>query len=217
MANHGIPGLAVTCVTRMHSLVEARGWALNRRFGLTSGTAAVLAPGGAGYIWGWGGMEQGLVGVRNGGCQVGRHCTKSALTVAVSKCCFWNPAPNFPEPNLPSANLTLPPPHENRERIIVGVRSPCQENYPADAHPGARKSVLEPANRHGLGVGICRHLVNGTGNSPSPGHPTPGVVKQDKSSGGFVGRGSGVREGGRVCGGGGRRRGGRRKERGEGQ
>ena len=29
-------------------------------------------------------------------------------------------------------------------------------------------------------------LVNGTGNSPSPGRPTPGVVKQDKSSGGSV-------------------------------
>ena len=30
------------------------------------------------------------------------------------------------------------------------------------------------------------HLVNGTGNSPSPGRPTPGVVEQDKSSGGSV-------------------------------
>ena len=30
------------------------------------------------------------------------------------------------------------------------------------------------------------HLVNGMGNSPSPGRPTPGVVKQDKSSGGSV-------------------------------
>ena len=29
-------------------------------------------------------------------------------------------------------------------------------------------------------------LVNGTGNSPSPGQPTPGVVKQDKSSRGSV-------------------------------
>ena len=29
-------------------------------------------------------------------------------------------------------------------------------------------------------------LVNGTGNSPSLGQPTPGVVKQDKSSGGSV-------------------------------
>ena len=30
------------------------------------------------------------------------------------------------------------------------------------------------------------HLVNGTGDSPSPGRMTPGVVKQDKSSGGSV-------------------------------
>ena len=30
------------------------------------------------------------------------------------------------------------------------------------------------------------HLVNGTGNSPFPGRPTPGVVKQDKSSRGSV-------------------------------
>ena len=28
------------------------------------------------------------------------------------------------------------------------------------------------------------HLVNGAGSSPSLGRPTPGVVKQDKSSGG---------------------------------
>ena len=28
------------------------------------------------------------------------------------------------------------------------------------------------------------HLVNGAGSSPSPGQPTPGAVKQDKSSGG---------------------------------
>ena len=39
---------------------------------------------------------------------------------------------------------------------------------------------------HGLRVCIWMHLVNGTGNSPSPGQPTPGVVKQDKSSGGSV-------------------------------
>ena len=30
------------------------------------------------------------------------------------------------------------------------------------------------------------HLVNGTGNSPSLGQPTPGIVKQDKSSRGSV-------------------------------
>ena len=41
--------------------------------------------------------------------------------------------------------------------------------------------------QHGLRVCIWMHLVNGTGNSPSPGlSPTPGVVKQDKSSGGSV-------------------------------
>ena len=55
------------------------------------------------------------------------------------------------------------------------VRSPCQENDPADAHPSAHKSVLESANRHGLGVCIWMHLVNGTGDSPSLGRPTPGV------------------------------------------
>ena len=35
---------------------------------------------------------------------------------------------------------------DKRERIIVVVRTPCKENYPADAHPGAHKSVLESAN-----------------------------------------------------------------------
>ena len=35
---------------------------------------------------------------------------------------------------------------DKRERIIVVVRRPCQENYPADAHPTAHKSVLESAN-----------------------------------------------------------------------
>ena len=62
----------------------------------------------------------------------------------------------------------------------------CKENYPADAHPSALKSVLESANpastrsvhldapgqRHG------QQLVSGTAD--------PGVVKQDKSSRGSV-------------------------------
>ena len=42
--------------------------------------------------------------------------------------------------------------------------------------------VPPPPAAHGLGVCIWMHLVNGTGNSPSPGWPTPGVVKQEKSS-----------------------------------
>ena len=40
--------------------------------------------------------------------------------------------------------------------------------------------------QHGLGVCIWMPLVNGTGNSPSLGQPTPRVVKQDKSSRGSV-------------------------------
>ena len=68
---------------------------------------------------------------------------------------------------------------DKRERIIVVVRSPCQKN-PADVSAGVGKPL------HGLGVCIWMHLVNGTGNSPSPGRPTPGVVKQDKSSRGSV-------------------------------
>ena len=66
------------------------------------------------------------------------------------------------------------------------VRSPCQENYPADAHTPARTSQCwSRQTQHGLGVYIWMHLVNGTGNSPSPGQPT-GVVKQEKSSRGSV-------------------------------
>ena len=78
---------------------------------------------------------------------------------------------------------TRPPP---RERIIVVVRNPCQENYPADAHPSALKSVLESANPawtrsvH-LDAPGQRH-----GQQPVSGTADPGVVKQDKSSRGSV-------------------------------
>ena len=54
-------------------------------------------------------------------------------------------------------------------------------------HTPARSSQCwSPQTQHGLEVCIWMHLVNGTGDSPSPGQPTPGVVKQDKSSGGSV-------------------------------
>ena len=36
--------------------------------------------------------------------------------------------------------------NDTRETIIVVVRSPCQEKYPADAHTGVHKSVLGSAN-----------------------------------------------------------------------
>ena len=71
---------------------------------------------------------------------------------------------------------------EKRERIIVVVRSPCQDNYPADAHPSAHKSVLESANP------ACTRSVHldapgqRHGQQPVSGTADPGVVKQDKSS-----------------------------------
>ena len=73
-----------------------------------------------------------------------------------------------------------------RERIIVVARSPCQENYPADAHPSAHQSVLESANPawtrsvH-LDAPGQRH-----GQQPVSGTADPGVVKQDNSSRGSV-------------------------------
>ena len=54
---------------------------------------------------------------------------------------------------------------DKRERIILVVRSPCQENYPADARTGRHKSVLVSAN---------------------PAWTNSGVVKKDKSSRGSV-------------------------------
>ena len=71
---------------------------------------------------------------------------------------------------------------DKRERMIVVVRSPCQENDPADAHPSAHKSVWESANPawtrsvH-LDAPGQRH-----GQQPIFGTADPGVVKQDKSS-----------------------------------
>ena len=77
---------------------------------------------------------------------------------------------------------------DKRERIIVVVRSPCQEYYPADALPCAQKSVLESANPASsrsvhLDAPGQRH-----GQQPVSGTADPGVVKQDKSSRGSVGK-----------------------------
>ena len=67
------------------------------------------------------------------------------------------------------------------------VRSPCQERYPADAHPSALKSVLELANPRmdSEGASGCPWST-ARGNSPVSGTANPGVVKQDKSSRGSV-------------------------------
>ena len=64
----------------------------------------------------------------------------------------------------------------------IGAAEGKQSDTEALCHPPP-----PPRTRaHGLRVCTWMHLVNGTGNSPSPGQPTPGVVKQDKSSGGSV-------------------------------
>ena len=75
---------------------------------------------------------------------------------------------------------------DKRERIIVVVRSPCQENYPADAHPSALKLVLESAN---LAWTRSVHLDTPGqrhGQQPVSGTANPGVFKQDKSFKGSV-------------------------------
>ena len=66
--------------------------------------------------------------------------------------------------------------------------SPCQEYDPADAHPSAHQSVLESANprmdSERCASGCPWSTARAT--APSPGQPTPGVVKRDKSSRGSV-------------------------------
>ena len=66
------------------------------------------------------------------------------------------------------------------------VRSPCQENYPADAHPSALKSVLESANPAWTQSVHLDAPGQQHGQQPVSGTADPGVVKQDKSSRGSV-------------------------------
>ena len=72
--------------------------------------------------------------------------------------------------------------NDKREKIIVVVRSPCQENYPADAHPSTHKSVLESANPAWT---LSVHLDapgQWQGQQPVSGAANPGVANPDKSS-----------------------------------
>ena len=78
-----------------------------------------------------------------------------------------------------------PRPHPTSWRI--NHTTPSFQEGDASADFAAAPPPPRPRQtQHGLGVCLWRHLVNGTGNSLSPGQPTPGVVKQDKSSGGSV-------------------------------
>ena len=60
------------------------------------------------------------------------------------------------------------------------------QNGGASAKFPAAKFTTAHLTWHGTPPPPWMHLVSGMGNSPSPGQPTPGVVKQDKSSGGSV-------------------------------
>ena len=74
---------------------------------------------------------------------------------------------------------------ENGEESLWLLDAPVR--LPADAHPSAHKSVLEVANPRMDSVcasGCPWSTAHAT--APSPERPTPGVVKQDKSSGGSV-------------------------------
>ena len=52
--------------------------------------------------------------------------------------------------------------------------------------PACTSQCWSRQTRHGLGVCIWMHLVNGMGQQPVSGTADPGVVKQDKSSRGSV-------------------------------
>ena len=73
-----------------------------------------------------------------------------------------------------------------RERIIVVVRSPYQENCPGDAHPSAHKSELESANPAWTPSVHPDARDQRHGQPPISGTADPRVVKLDKSSRGFI-------------------------------
>ena len=76
----------------------------------------------------------------------GKHSTGVTRTPPVEPNAPTTPGPPNRVRSLQSLRHSPGAPPEKRERIIVVVRSPCQENDPADAHPSALNSVLESAN-----------------------------------------------------------------------
>ena len=73
------------------------------------------------------------------------------------------------------------------KNVRTGVAPPPPPLPLADAHPSTLKSALESANPRmdSEGASGCPWST-ARATAPSPGRPTPGVVKQDKSSGGSV-------------------------------
>ena len=104
---------------------------------------------------------------------------------------FWSPNPWVSAPPLQG----IPGASHRRHAAAPGRHTtvPCRQGWSRMADIRRRQGTPPPQVSvgvgkppHGLGVCIWMPLVNGTGNSPSPGRPTPGVVKQDKSSGASV-------------------------------
>ena len=78
---------------------------------------------------------------------------------------------------VPAFFISAPPPPPS---------SPCQENYPPDEQPSAHKSVLESANTAWTWSVHLDAPGHRLGQQPASATAEPGVVKQDKSSGGSV-------------------------------
>ena len=91
--------------------------------------------------------------------------------------------------------------HPRKKRLWPWRGQRAGERCPLSTHRQERRSLCGPPSppfHSRQPVDPCRpsslkwrpppppHPVNGTGSSPSPGQPTPGVVKQDKSSEGSV-------------------------------
>ena len=94
---------------------------------------------------------------------------------------WWGLERGGQAPGMARANT--PPP---KKESLWLLEAPVSEIILQMHTPARTSQCWSRQTPHGLGVCIWMHLVNGTGNSPSPGRPTPGVVKQDKSSGGSV-------------------------------
>jgi hypothetical protein len=62
---------------------------------------------------------------------------------------------------------------DKKERIIVVVRAPVREIILQMHTPARTSQCWSWQAQHGLEVFFWMHLVNGMGNSPSLGQPTP--------------------------------------------
>ena len=127
--------------------------------------------------------------VKRSGCTSRSSC--SCCSPAGSRSVGWCGARGMGRRKARGSQILPPPPPRDALERAGGPppppRSPCQENDPADAHSSAHKSVLGSANLRmdSEGASGCPWSMARAA-APSPRRPTPGVVKQDKSSRGSV-------------------------------